>query len=286
MALALVTAAALTVVAQDTALERRKRFPAESDLLYLPRPSALKALSLGHHELTADLVFIRAIIYFGGELAGRRTYTWLDNYLETIVALDPQWKTPYRWAGVATMYHGKTITPENVKQSIHFLEMGAKQFPDDWELPFMAGCNYLFELKTDDPDQKRTNERRGAELVRHAALQKGAPSWVPLLAATMMQKEGREEAAMRHLEEIFVSTRDDKTRAEVKNRLLAMHAKIDFKKAERDHRAFEAAWRATVPYAPPDFFVAMGGRPSVRMDLKELAKDPVLHLDLDAELVE
>src|SRR5262245_32515353 len=132
-----VVAAALvagTVLTQDFTLARRRAFPAESDLLYLPRPSVLQRLSLGHHELTADLVFIRAIIYFGGEMAGRRDYTWLDNYLETIVALDPQFRTPYRWAGVATMYHGKKITPEDVRHSIHFLELGVKAFPDDWEL--------------------------------------------------------------------------------------------------------------------------------------------------------
>jgi hypothetical protein len=173
-----------------------------------------------------------------------------------------------------------------VRHSIHFLELGVKQFPDDWELPFMAGCDYLFELHTDDPDERRRNDRAGAELIRHAALMRGAPSWVPLLAATLMKKEGREEAAMRHLEEVYVSTRDEKTREEVKNRLMAMHARIDFAKAERDHKAFELAWRRYIPYAPAELFVALGGARTPRMDLAELAKDPVLHLDLDSAQLE
>jgi len=271
------------VLMHDAALGRRKRFTAESDLLYLPRASALKAMALGHHEMVADLVFVRAIIYFGSELTGKREYRWLDNYLETIVKLDPTFRTPYKWAGVATMYHGRTITPEDVRMSNHFLEMGVAQFPNDWELAFMAGCNYLFELKTSDPEEEKRNRRRGGELIRHAALAGGAPSWVPLLAATIMHQEGRDEAALRHLEEVFVTTRDDKTRQEVKNRLVSLHAQIDFKKAERDHKAFERAWRLTIPYAPPDFFVALGARSSPRMDLATLSHDPVLALDLDAE---
>jgi hypothetical protein len=271
-----------TVRSQNAAVARRQRFPSEDDMLYLPRASALKPMSLGHHELTADLVFVRALIYFGSQFADKKDYRWLDKYLDTIVALDPYWKTPYRWAGVATMYDGRTITNESVMLSNHFLEMGVERFPNDWELPFMLGCNYLFELKTDDPAQKREWRRRGAEYVRHAALVGGAPSWVPLLAATVMKGEGHDEAAIRHLEEVFVTTQDEKTRDEVRNRLMALHAKIDFKKADQDNKAFVAAWRRTLPYAPPDLFVLVGPKPSPRLDLEHLAHDPVLHLDLDA----
>jgi hypothetical protein len=269
------------VLSENAGLERRKQFPVGEDALYLPRPSALKSISLGHHELTADLVFVRAIIYFGGQFQGKRTYRWLDNYLNTIVALDPRWRTPYRWAGVATMYDGRDITNESVAASNHFLEMGVERFPADWEMPFMVGCNYLFEMKTDDPVQKSAWRRRGAEYVRHAALVGGAPPWVPLLAATIMRKEGQEEAALHHLEEVYLSTRDEKTRTEVKNRLLSLHAKIDFAKAERERRAFDDTWMRTIRYAPADFFVVIGPKPNPRLDLAHLAENPVLQLNLD-----
>ena len=64
-----------------------------------------------HHELAADLTFLRAIIYFGAQMKARGEYRWLDNYLDTIVALDPHWKTPYRWAGVAGTYPALTAAP-------------------------------------------------------------------------------------------------------------------------------------------------------------------------------
>lgn len=260
-----------TAHAQTAALARRAAFPAEGDALYLPRPSALAAMSLGHTELAADLVFLRAIAYFGSELAGTRNYQWLDNYLDTIVKLDPTWKMPYQWAGVATMYNGAKITNEAVMASSHFLALGVKQFPDDWNLSFMLGFNYFFELKTTDPAQKARWRRIGGEYVQRAALAGGAPSWVPLLAATIFEQEGEEEAAIRHLEQVYVTAQDPDVRQQVHNRLLSLHAKVDFDWISRAHERFTEEWQNTVPYASPDFFAVLGPAPGARLDWKSLA---------------
>ncbi|MCU1278007.1 MAG: hypothetical protein JWM53_1553 [bacterium] len=259
------------VVAQDAALGRRARFPAAEDVLYLPQPSALHGLALGHDELAADLVFIRGLVYFGTQLEQKGEYRWLENYLDTITKLDPRWKTPFRWAGTATMYNGRPITNAAVMMSTHFLERGVQQFPDDWELPFMLGTNYLFELKSDDPKQRDEWRRIGGEWIRHAAIVGGAPPWVPLLAATIMREEGREEAAVRHLEEVYVTTQDDKTREQVRNLLVGLHAKIDLAREERERKAFETAWKSTLPYAPADLFVAVGAPRPPRMDVQALS---------------
>jgi hypothetical protein len=266
------------VVAQDAAVARRARFPAGEDALYLPRPSVLRALSLGHVELAADLVFIRAVIYFGTELQQKGEARWLENYLDTITQLDPRWKTPYRWAGVVTMYNGRPITNREVMLSSHFLELGVQKFPDDWELPFMLGCNQLFELTSDDPAQKAEWRRSGGEWIRHAALVGGAPPWVPLLAATIMRQEGEEEAAVRHLEQVYVSTQDEQTRNELRNRLIGLHARIDLARELRERQEFERTWKRTLPYVPADLFVAIGPPAPPRMDpaaLSPLAGAPV-----------
>jgi hypothetical protein len=272
-----------TLVTQNLALARRARFAADEDLLFLPRSSALRALSLGHNELMADLLVIRALVYFGSELTRHGDFRWLENYLQTAVDLDPNWRAPYKWAGVATMYNGTAITNESVMLSSHFLELGTQHFPSDWELSFMLGCNYLFELHPKDPAQAAAWRSQGAEWVRHAAIVGGAPPWVPLLAATILRKEGQEEAAVRHLEEVYLTTEDERTRQEVKNRLLALKAQLDFGKEERERAAFQSLWKQNLPYAPADFFVVVGAKPSARMDLDELSRDPVLALDVDSD---
>ena len=265
----LLVAALITV--ENAADRRRAAFPPGEDVLYLPRTSALHALALGHDEVAADLVFIRGLVYFGSQMEQKGDYRWLDNYLDTITTLDPNWKTPYRWAGVATMYNGRPITNAAVMTSNHFLERGVRQFPNDWELPFMLGCNYLFELQTKDPKQHEENRRIGGEWIRHAAIVGGAPPWVPLLAATIMRQEGQDEAALRHLEEVYVSTQDEHTRAEVRNLLVSLHAKIDLVREQRERTAFETAWQSTLPYVPADLFVAIGAPRPPRMDLAALS---------------
>jgi hypothetical protein len=265
------------VVAQNAAVAMRAHLPAGDDTLYLPRASSLRAMALGHTELAADLVFIRAVIYVGTELQQKGDARWLENYLATITDLDPSWKTPYRWAGVVTMYNGRPITNREVQLSSHFLELGVRHFPDDWEMPFMLGCNYLFELKPDDPVKKAEARRIGGEWIRHAALVGGAPPWVPLLAATVMRQEGEDEAAVRHLEQVYVSTQDEHTRDEIRNRLMGLHARIDLQREARERKALEWAWRHTLPYAPIDLYVAIGPAAPPRMDvaaLSPLADEP------------
>jgi hypothetical protein len=262
---------AAAVVTQDLAVARRSRFPAGDDQLYLPRASSLRVLSVDHGELAADLVFIRAVIYVGSELQQKGHGRWLEKYLDTITALDPSWKMPYRWAGVVTMYNGQPITNREVLLSSHFLELGVSHFPDDWEMAFMLGCNYLFELQTNDPAQKAEWRRTGAEWIRHAALVGGAPPWVPLLAATIMRQEGEEDAAVRHLEQVYVSTQDEPTRREVRNRLVGLHAKIDLAREARERQAFDRRRKQVLPYVSADMWVAIGAPAPPRMDLAALS---------------
>jgi hypothetical protein len=234
---------------------------APDEVLMMPRADALRAMSLGYRELAADLVYMRAVIYFGTEVAGHGGMKWLDRYLDTIVQLDPRWKTPYRWAGVATMYNGMPITRDRVELSNHFLRMGVDQFPSDWELPFMLGCNLLFEMHPRDAQEKARFTEEGATWIRRASLVGGGPSWAALLAATILRKEGREDAAVRHLEQVYYATSDERTREDVKNRLIGLKSQIDFARETADRAAFEKAWQSDLPYVSSDLYAIIGPRP-------------------------
>ena len=275
--LAFTFAAAAMLLSYRGVLERRSRFPPEDDILYLPRVGALKVMSLGHHELTATMVFVRATVYFGGELASKdKKFTWLDNYLDTIISLDPQFELAYRWAGSATMYNGQQITNEAVQRANRFLGRGVEHFPKSWQLPWMIGCNYLFELKTEDPKQKAEWERIGGDWIRRAALVGSAPSWAGLLAAQIMRKSGRDEAAIRYLEEVYATTTDEETRKEIRNRIVSMRSALEVEQLDRSAREFAEGHRQTVPYGHPDLYVLLGKRRSPRLDPEFLAQDEVL----------
>lgn len=271
-------------LAEREAQRRRDEFPADKDLAYLPRPSLLRALSLGHPELAADLVFIRTITYFGTQFAADKNYDWLPRHVDTIIELDPWFLGAYRFAGLALMYNGRPITNREVRESSRFLELGAKRFPSNWELSFMLGCNYLFELKTDDPAEKERNRHLGGQWIRRAAIA-GGPAWLPGLAATIMSREGETEAALRYLEEAYLTATDDRTREEV-GRLLAARRAESLQQLTRARDAFMAGWKKRLPYAPGDLYVLTGEPPSTRLDWRHLVQQGAIERVLASEASE
>ena len=257
----LVSALGLAAIGHTFASQARSKMPPEDDALYLPAAGAIRVLSLGHVELAADLVYLRTVVYFGTAVLTTKKFDSLDPLFDTIIDLDPHWKRPYRWAGVATMYNGVAITPEAVRESSRYLKLGMKEFPDDWELPFMLGSNLLFETHPTDPAEKKKVTEEGAAYIQRASLVGGAPSYMPLLAATILQRDGQEDAAIHHLEQVYYATSDDATRQEVKNRLVSLKTSVNFERAEKDRAAFEDAWKKTLPYAPSGLYVLLAPRP-------------------------
>lgn len=268
-------AAALAFVAvshfDDHLIETRKNFPESQELFFLPRPAVIKVLSLGHAELVADLVFVESLLYFGDHLGGNRRPVWTENYLNTIISLDPSWRQPYVWAATALLYDGQPITNARVELSNYFLDMGVHQFPGDWELAFMIGCNYLYEFKTNDKEQRAKWRKIGAAYFQHAALTGSGPPWLATLAASLL-RQSDQEAALHHLEMVYASTSDEKVRENLRQRLIDLHAKVDFERADRERREFDTAWKATLPYAPPALFALVGSNAAPRLDFAYLAQ--------------
>lgn len=264
------------VLGHSIATGYRDKVPPEDDLLFLPRPEAIRAMSLGYHEFAADIVYLRAVLYFGAQVQGQHNFGWLENFLQTTIDLDPNWKKPYRWAGVATMYNGTPITRERVLASSRFLKAGIEKFPGDWELPFMLGCNLLFEMKPQNEAEKAKFTSEGAEWIRRSALVGGSPPWAALLAATILRREGREDAALRHLEQVYYATSDERTREEVKRRLISLKAKIDFEREGRERKRFEEAWQGNFPYATRDLFVLLGPKTTPQLDWRRLTEEHTL----------
>ena len=265
-AVALFLSLAIATTGHLLAARTRAKIPPEDDILFVPSSESLTFLSLGHRELLADLIYLRAVIFFGNATLVTKSFDGLVPMIESAIQLDPHWKTPYRWGGTATMYNGLPITPVGVLESNRFLREGVARFPDDWEMPFMLGCNLLFEMHSTEAAEKAKLTAEGASYIQRSSLVSGSPPWAALLAATILRKEGMEDAALRHLEQVYYSTTSEKTREEVRNRLLSLKTTIDFEREKKERAAFEARWRATLPFVPETMFVIMGAPAATRLD--------------------
>jgi tetratricopeptide (TPR) repeat protein len=106
----------------------------EEDLKYMPSAGFLRAASLGHDGLVADLIWFRAIQYYGEWRTGDHGIDFFENLVDVVIELDPNFEDAYRFAA--------QILAEDMGRSddaIDLLQRGMVQNPQSWWLPFEAG---------------------------------------------------------------------------------------------------------------------------------------------------
>ena len=208
-------------------LQRRAvaaRDSAAQEAFNLPPAKILRASTLGYNELAADMIWIRAINYFTSQLFEKKEMMHMKRYLDTIIALDSQFKEVYIFgpAMLLSMKGTSKHTDAEVLAAIELLGRGVKAFPDDWTFPKMLGSYYLFELKGENKAQKDGYQREGAEWIQRAALLGAKHEWLTSLAAKVLTEQGQRELAIRHLQEMYMATQSEKVRFEIRMRLMAL----------------------------------------------------------------
>ncbi len=147
-----------TTAGLRSALDRQARGNTDSDgPIYLPRAEFLRPLSLGYHNVLADILWFRAISYFGEHYRSDRTYPWLAHICELVTDLDPQAEHVYRFAGLILPWEAGDI-----EGGIAILEKGTRAIPQSWELAYYLGFTHFF-FKNDFPTAAR-HLRRAATL--------------------------------------------------------------------------------------------------------------------------
>ena len=255
-----------TIAVHTRAADRADALATDDDVAALAPSSVVRALSLGHHELAADLFFARAVDAFGARAGQPHDARDLGNLLDMTLALDPDFRAPYLFAARAALFHAGTPSGERARRPKRILEAALARFPDDWEIAFTLGCDYLFADPSSDPVRRQVERTLGGEHIRRAAIVGGGPPWLANLAATVLDESGEREAARRWLEEAYLTSTSDEERGEIL-RLLAVYRPLDASAVERERQRFDERWRRALPYAPADLFVILGDPPSPRLDL-------------------
>lgn len=137
----LVQAAARDAFTSATSKEERGRH----ETYLLPPASTIKAAGLNYNSLAADMVWVRALIYFGEVRTERRgvKFEHLDEYAETIVSLDADFYPIYNWLTATYMATREEITHADILAMNRFLDIGIKRFPTRYELLHRAGLNAI-----------------------------------------------------------------------------------------------------------------------------------------------
>ena len=219
IAFALLAAACLgagTARARLTDLEAAGR--GGKELLYMPNGKYLKAVSLGHAPLVADVVYLWAIQYYSDyELADR--YRFVEHVFGDVIAeLDPNYVDPY-WLGAIIL----TTEAHDVDAGLRLLDKGFENNPSAWILPFLAGW---------ECDRVRQFDRAAAYFDR-AAGAPGAPPDLFRLKAGMTARSGNLREAIARWQDVLDDPRNDAAaRAIATRQIRALTVRADTQELE------------------------------------------------------
>lgn len=254
----------------------RARWPEAADAPYAPSPGAAPYVTLGYRELATDLLWIRALAYFGAD--EQASSEGVRNLVSAMNALDPRFEEVYVWSSLATQSIAMQLDNDDLFGTLAILERGMEEFPDRYELPLRAGEIYAFRLRTDDPAQQRRWKEEGARLIGRAVRLPNAPKSIGTYVAHLESELGQRDKAIRELQELIAYTNKPSDRDKLVKKLAKLTAgssdaiahELDVARAR-----FTEAWRRERPELPATMYVVAGPPLGAWFEPAELAVEPV-----------
>jgi hypothetical protein len=162
----------------------RDRRPYEPPVsaLWFRSGDAVKRMALGFDNVLADLYWMRAVVYYGGQrlqTTATPNYDLLDPLLDLVTTLDPRFNVAYRF-GAIFLAEAYPNGPGRPDLAIALLQRGIER-TGRWEYMHDIGfINYWW----------RRDFSEAAEWFERAAQVPGSPAWLRPLAATTLAVGG------------------------------------------------------------------------------------------------
>ena len=200
------------------------------EVLYIPSPKILKAMSLGYTGLVADVYWTRAVQYFGEKHRARANqYRLLAPLLDITTTLDPHLIVAYQFGSVFLAQKPPEGAGEPDK-AVQLIEHGIRENPDTWQLYYELGFLQYMELH-DEAAAARTFER--GSRIPHAH------PFLKILAASMAQHAGEREMARMLWTTTYETTDDALIKQNAFQHLRALKVDDDVTKLEAKVEQFK-----------------------------------------------
>ncbi|MEP7118314.1 MAG: hypothetical protein ABI880_12075, partial [Acidobacteriota bacterium] len=219
--------------------------PREPDVptLWLQSPAATRRIMLSLTDLAADVYWMRAVVYYGGQ---RRSdgadgrYELLYPLLDMTTTLDPHFDVAARM-GAIFLSEGYPGGPGRPDLALALLEKGLATEPTRWQYRHDIGFINYWWLKN-YPEAARQFELGGQ--------MPGAPEWLRTMAAVTLARGGNRAAARKLWGEMLAAAEVDWMRRAAQYGLQQLRAldDLDGLRARVD-RATAQTGRAAVTWA-------------------------------------
>lgn len=158
-----------------------------SGVMWIRSGPLAQRLALGFDNLVADVYWMRAVIYFGGQrLATSATnFEQLFPLLDLVTSLDPHFRVAYRFGSIflAEAFPGGAGRPD---QAVQLLQKGLERAPERWE--YLQDIGFVYYWWGHD-------YALAAEWFKKAGDIPGAPTWLAPLAATTLAEGGNRQSS-------------------------------------------------------------------------------------------
>ncbi len=250
-----------------------------SDINLLPPPDEVVTLSLGYRAALADLLWAHTLVGQGLRTIDRRRYDTVADMIDTINALDPEFREPYLLADALINLQVTAAQREDILRTRIIVERGTRNRPLDPEIWRTAGQFIAFTgpgTLIKDAKERETWRRDGARLMARAAElggDVGQAGWSAVASASILSRQGERDAAIRLIQRTLAVTEDEELRDHLQRQLQALigEQKVDAYKARQ--RELIALSRKDLPFVgkttlhilgPPfDTAYCAGGKPEM-----------------------
>lgn len=187
--------------------------PIVEKLGYVPSVKAVKVVSVDQKELTAAMLVLKVLMYFGGlieeaenEIEVAPDFPAISRLIHNAVQLDPYNMDAYYFGQATLIWEVGQVEVAN-----ELLDYGMRYRTWDWQLPFFAGFNHAFFLKDYQAAAsyyQKAGELSGSDLFKR-------------LAGRYMLKSGRTDMAIGYLSSLIKSERNPAIKKTYQIRLAA-----------------------------------------------------------------
>lgn len=201
IALLFVAVLGTLALSQRDVFDRRNALVTHDRIFLLPRKEVLEVLSLGHEKTVADLLWIRAVQFFGGNYTTltRAGFEYkgegIRNLFYIVQYLDPKFYQVYPF-GAFVFTEGLN----DPKEAIAFLKRGSEVFPEDWELLFQAAFTAFYYLKDNEV---------ALEMAERAGERPGVPAHVKRFRGQILSRLGQYEASIEYFQRLIEESQSE-----------------------------------------------------------------------------
>jgi hypothetical protein len=246
-------------VLRGTLTQRIRKVRDETDVYALPPPTYVKTASLGYREAVASVLWASTLYQYGDALSHDRRFDFAPQYVDTILALDPGFRTAYRFVSTLATMQVKAPSTATVRETRRILETGTRELPHDADVWGAYASFMMFEGAQFLGDKEKEQWRvLGAQAATRAAELGYVMDSLSYTGAIFLERAGERALAISQLERAYAVAPNDDARDRIASKLKRMHADESLKRVARAHEKTYQVWRTRFPWLTESLFVLAG----------------------------